>query len=279
MENPAIATVTRLTSPAFGHVLRKWRLARRWSQLDLALEAGISSRHLSFLETGRAQPSRDMVVRLSQVLDVPLQERNSLLLAAGYAPAYAETPLTAPELEPIQRALQYILHQQEPYPACVVDGVWNVVQKNDAAQRIFALLMDQPLPPDLARNAMHALFHPQGIRRYVTNWEECSGAMIERVHREAGTGNEASQRLLKDLLAYPGIPSPWHTPDLSRPLPPLFTVRLRKGDQSFAFFTTLATLGTPQDVTLQQLRIESFFPADLATEAATRRLAQESAAV
>src|SRR3954467_15035430 len=160
-------------SGGFGRQLRHWRTGRRPSPRGLATEAGISTRHLSFLETGRAQPSREMVQLLAGMLDVPLGDRNALLVSAGYAPAYGERPLSAPELEPVRRALQFTLRQQEPYPALVVDGEWNIVMGNEGAGRIFDLFED----PDCAdchtmANVMRTVFHPKGLRRYIVNWEE-----------------------------------------------------------------------------------------------------------
>src|SRR3954463_9464139 len=162
---------------SFGKLLRRWRDVRGMSQLSLATEAGISTRHLSFLETGRAQPSREMVQLLAGMLDVPLGERNALLVSAGYAPAYGERPLSAPELEPVRRALQFTLRQQEPLPALVVDGEWNVVMKNDGAHRMFQLFAE---PGDMAQpvNVMRTVFCPGGLRRYIVNWEELAECLV-----------------------------------------------------------------------------------------------------
>jgi transcriptional regulator with XRE-family HTH domain len=243
------------------------------SQLGLAVEAEISSRHVSFLETGRTQPSRDMVQRLGAVLDLPLDERNALLLAAGYAPGYGERELSAPDLAHVHRALTFILRQQEPYPAIVVDRAWNVVMHNDASTRIFGLFRGPALlAPEIANNALLATFHPDGLRRFVVNWEELAGPLIHTVHREAAT-SEAAARLRDALLAYPGVPARWKVPDPSAAAAPVLSMRLARGDLSLAFFSTITTLATPQDVTLQQLRIECFHPADAVTEETARRLA------
>jgi transcriptional regulator with XRE-family HTH domain len=261
---------------SFGSLLRHWRLARGLSQLALATDADISIRHLSFLETGRAQPSRDMVQRLGHALDVPLGDRNALLLAGGYAPAYGERALAEPELAPVRRALEFILRQQEPYPALVLDGVWNVVMRNGAARRIFTPLLDAAaLSRDEARNALRATFHPRGLRRFITNWDELGGALIQTLHRDAAT-SEPVQRLRDELLAYPGVPQHWQSPDLGGPVAPLLAMHLCKGDLSLAFFSTLTALATPQDVTLQQLRIECFHPADTRTGAIAAQLARQA---
>jgi transcriptional regulator with XRE-family HTH domain len=259
----------RAEAPAqLGTLLRHWRAARRISQLDLALEADVSSRHLSFVETGRAQASREMVLRLAEALQVPLRERNALLLAAGYAPLYRETDLGAPELVEARRAVEFILDHQEPYPAIVVDRHWNVLLTNAATRRFLARFPDSA-PPGPA-NVMRLVFHPQGLRRFIENWEEVAGRLIQRVHRDAaGAPPDAPTRaLLEELLGYPGVPARWRAPELERPPAPFVTITYRLADRSLSFFSTITTFGTPQDVTLQELRIESFFPADPATAAA-----------
>ena len=256
------------SAPA-GHVgplLRHWRAARRVSQLDLALDADVSSRHLSFVETGRAQPSREMVLRLAEALEVPLRERNALLLAAGYAPLYRETDLGAPEMVDARLAVEFILAKQEPYPAIVVDRHWNLLLANPATHRFLALFL--PGPPAGPLNVMRLIFDPQGVRPFVENWEEVARHLVERLHREAaGPPDETTRALLEELLAYPGVPSDWRTPQLDRVPAPLLSIVYRKGDLRLSVFSTITTFGTPQDVTLQELRIECFFPADEATRA------------
>jgi transcriptional regulator with XRE-family HTH domain len=265
--------------PSFGGLLRQWRSMRRVSQLALATEAQISSRHMSFLETGRAQPSREMVHRLAHVLDVPLGGQNALLVAAGYAPMYGERALSAPELEHVRRALEFILRQQEPYPAIVMDGRWDIIMGNEASQRIFGLFR----PPTQegrahALNGMRTVFHPQGIRQFLLNWEELAGPLIQMVHRDAASGtNPAAASLRDELLAYPGVPAPWKLADPCTPVPPMLTMRLKKDDVCFAFFSTLTALATPRDIMLEQLRIECFYPADAVTEETARRLSAQQA--
>lgn len=267
--------------PRFGEVLRHWRAARRMSQLTLATEAEISSRHLSFLETGRAQPSREMVLLLAGVLDVPLRDQNVLLTAAGYAPIYRESALGAPELNQVRRALGFMLAQQEPFPALVVDHHWNLLLQNQAAGRLFGLFLDReaaaqvPGPPNVVRMT----FHPQGLRRYIVNWEALASPLIQQIHRAAvgGIPDEGTRQLLDEVLAYPGVPARWRTPDAKAQSAPFLPMALRKGDLALRFFTTIATLGTPQDITLQELRVECFFPGDEATEEFARRLAAGAA--
>jgi transcriptional regulator with XRE-family HTH domain len=260
--------------PAFGSLLRHWRQARRVSQLRLASEADISGRHLSFLETGRAQPSREMVQLLATVLDVPLAEQNNLLVAAGYAPIYGKRELSAPELEHIRGALEFILKQQEPYPAIVFDGEWNITARNDAANRIFSLFrITSPAGRKEGRNAIRTVFHPEAIRQYIANWEEYAGSLMQALHREAADGvNVNAARLRDELLTYPGVPSRWKVPDPFAGVPPLLTLRLKKDDLSLVFFKTLTMFAAPRDITLQQLRIECFYPADSATEELAQRL-------
>jgi transcriptional regulator with XRE-family HTH domain len=268
----------RTSAPAFGALLRHWRLARRLSQLALATEAEISARHLCFLETGRAHPSREMVQLLASVLDVPLGERNTLLLGAGYAPAYGERKLDASELAHVRRALSFVLRQQEPFPAIVVDGGWNIVMRNAAAGRLFGLFLEGgALGPEVAGNAMHHVCHPQGLRRFIVNWEEFAGPLIQALHREAAGGtNPPAARLRDELLAYPGMPARWKVPDPRTSVPPVLAMRLQRDGLALAFFSTLTALATPRDVTLEHLRIECFYPADDATEATARRLAGDT---
>jgi transcriptional regulator with XRE-family HTH domain len=261
---------------SFGTVLRRWRTARAMSQLTLATEAGISTRHLSFLETGRAQPSREMVQLLAGMLDVPFGDRNALLVSAGYAPAYGERPLSAPELEPVRRALTFTLRQQEPFPALVLDGEWNIVMRNDASHRIFDLF-DEPRDRSRPVNVMRTVFDPRGLRRFIVNWEELAECLVHSMHRQiAATGSEAMMRLRDELLAQPGVPSRWNVPDPCVTMQPLVSMQLRKDDLSLTFFSMVTTLGTARDVMLQQLKIECFFPADAATEETARRLASAS---
>jgi transcriptional regulator with XRE-family HTH domain len=262
----------------FGRLLRHWRQARGLSQLALAVDAETSTRHVSFLETGRTQPSREMVRRLGAALDLPFDERNSLLLAAGYAPDWSRRELGAPEMAHVKRALAFILHQQEPFPALVIDGTWNIVMRNDAVTRIFGLFRGATSPgASVLNNALLATFHPDGLRQFVEDWEELAGPLLHTVHREAAT-SEAAGRLRDTLLAFPGVPPRWKVPDPAAAATPVLSMRLKRGDLSLAFFSTITTLATPQDVTLQQLRIECFHPADAATEEAARRLAATSSA-
>jgi transcriptional regulator with XRE-family HTH domain len=264
-----------------GPLLRRWRAARRMSQLDLALAAGVSSRHVSFVETGRSKPSREMLLVLSTVLDVPLRERNALLQAAGFAAVYRETALDDPEMAGMRQALELILRQHEPFGAVAMDRHWDIVMANAAYVRFLGVLSPgaaAPAPLSVAPrprlNALRMLFDPGGLRPHVVNWPRLARDLLMRVHRESSAGaGERAAALLADLLAYPDIPADWREPDLETPPSLVLPVELRVGGRTVRFFSTLTTLGAPQDVTLQELRIESFHAADAETEQLVRGMA------
>jgi len=262
---------TSSEATTFGSLLQYWRKLKSLSQLALAMEADVSPRHVSFLETGRAKPSRDMVVSLATVLGVPLRERNHLLLAAGFAPLYREAPLDAPELGPVRAALDAILRQQEPFPAVVLNRYWDILDMNQAARRFFGMLLgeraDRPPP-----NVLRLMFDPKELRPLVTNWDTVAESLLQRLHREAtgGVKDATTLALLGEILAYPDIPTSLRRPNLELPLVPVVSVCFRHQDTAYGFFSTVTTLGTPQDVTLEELRIECFFPADRATEERAR---------
>lgn len=252
---------------SIGALLQYWRKTRNLSQLALANEADVSARHVCFVETGRAKPSRDMVIQLATALDVPLRERNALLLAAGFAPVYGEARLDAPELAPVRRALDAILKQQEPFPAVVLDRQWDILQTNAGGARFFSSLLGNRESGGTP-NVLRLMFDPQGLRPHVTNWEAVAETLVRRVHREAlgGAPDPALSKLLAEVLAYPDVPARLRAPNLVTPQLPVVPVCFAKDGVSFDFFSTITTLGTPQDVTLQELRIECFFPANPETE-------------
>jgi transcriptional regulator with XRE-family HTH domain len=262
-----------------GGLIRQWRERRRRSQLTLALDAEISSRHLSFLETGRANPSRDMVLLLARVLEVPPRGRNELLLAAGYAPVYHERGLDAPEMAQVRRALEFTLRQQEPYPALVVDGRWNILMSNEGSSRLLGLFLE---PAEIGAlgppNAMRLFYHPRGMRPFIVNWKATAGALIQWLHRDMLRGHPETARLLDELLSYPDVPREWRTFDLDAPAAPFLAVELARNDIHLSFFSTLTSLGVPYDITLDELRVECFFAADEGSEALMRRLARKSPA-
>lgn len=268
----ALPTPNRL-----GTLLREWRAARRLSQLDLALEANVSPRHLSCVETGKSQPSREMIARLADALDMPLRERNALLVAAGYAPRYPETALATPELAQVRRAIEFILAQQEPYPAFVLNRRWDVLMANAAALRVNGFVMRGRASAHA--NMIRQIFDPADLRDAVENWEEVAGDLVRHLHAEvaAAPSDEAARALLDEALAYPGVPARWRLRDVDTAPAPLLTTVLRRDDERLRFFSTITTFGTPRDVTLEELRIECCFPVDEGTAALCRRLAREGA--
>lgn len=269
------------TRRPIGRLLRQWRERRRLSQLALAVEAEVSARHLSFVETGRAQPSREMVLLLARVLDVPPRARNELLTAAGYAPIYRETSIEAPEMAEVRRALHFILRQQEPYPALVLDGYWNILLSNEATGRLMGLFLDPKAAATLGPpNAMRLFYHPRGMRPFIVNWEATAAALIQWLHRDMlrGVAGGETSRLLEELLSYPDVPHQWRMLDLDASPDPFLAVELAKDGVHLKFFSTLTSLGAPHDITLHELRVECFYPADGESEELMRRLARESGA-
>lgn len=259
----------------FGAQLRSWRLARRVSQEQLAARAGVSAKHLSFVENGRSQPSREIVLALAGALEVPLRERNTLLAAAGFAAAYRSSPLDGEELVHLRRAIDHVLAQQEPFGAVVVDGEWNLLRANRGAATLFA-----QFPPAGAdgvaamANLVLGTLHPQALRPYMVNWAEVAGHLVARLHREIGArpGDESLRRLLARALAQPDVPLEWRAPMPGKLAAPFITVHLRSPTIEVKLFTMLTSIGTPLDVTAEEIHIETYFPADDATEAAIRSL-------
>ncbi len=260
--------------PPIGRLLQHWRQVRRKSQFALALDAGVSTRHLSFVESGRANPSRDMVLLLAEALQVPFRERNDLLTAAGFASIYRDAGLGAPDLTPARKAIDLILRHQEPYPAVVMDRHWNLLDTNGAARRLFEFLLEGSAPPG-PPNVIRLMFHPAGVRRWVSNWESVAVALIQRIHREAvgGTPDTATQQLLDEASALAGMPARMVSRGLDGSVPPLWPVQFRKEALALDFFSTVTTLGTPGDITLQEIRIECFFPANDTSEKAAHTFA------
>jgi transcriptional regulator with XRE-family HTH domain len=265
-------TADRRPGGTVGHLLREWRAARGMSQLDLALQAGFSARHVSFIETGRTQPSRQALLVLTETLEVPLRERNRLLEAGGYAHIYRQTPLAAEEMAHIRGVLQFILDRHKPYAAVVLDRYSNCLMGNGASERLVAALVDSSLLAE-HMNHLRLLFHPLGVRRWIVNWDEVARTMLARAERELGPSQDDEARALLSELqgCVGGFPrerssSPLNVADL------LLPIHIRKDDFELRLFSTIMTLGTPQDVTLQELRIETFFPADEASERSWRKV-------
>ena len=250
-----------------GPLLRRWRDQRRLSQMELALEAEVSTRHLSFVETGRSKPSREMVVRLAEHLDVPLRERNELLLAAGYAPAYPESSLEDAEMGQVREAVRRLLAAHEPYPAVAVDRRWELVDGNAGVPLITAGCAAHLLEPPV--NALRLSLHPEGMAPRIANLAEWRGHLLGRLRREVTATQDAQLRsLLAELEAYPGGGDDAET----RPGPGAIAVplRLRHDGAELAFLSTITTFGTPLDITVSELSIEAFFPADDRTAAVLR---------
>jgi transcriptional regulator with XRE-family HTH domain len=249
-----------------GPLLRRWRGQRRLSQMELALEAEVSTRHLSFVETGRAQPSRAMVVRLAEHLDVPLRERNELLLAAGYAPAYPESDLDDAQLAQVRTIVQRLLTAHEPYPAVAVDRHWELLDGNAGLPLMTAGVAAHLLEPPI--NALRLSLHPEGMAPRIVNLGEWRGHLLARLRREVAATQDAQLRsLLSELSSYPGGGEEVATQgEIVVPL------RLRHEAGELAFMSTVTTFGTPLDITVSELSIEAFFPADDRTAAVLRAL-------
>jgi transcriptional regulator with XRE-family HTH domain len=256
-----------------GRLLRYWRDVRGVSQLDLSLEAGVSQRQISFIESGRSVPGRNTVLILAQSLDVPLRERNALLLAAGYAPVYSESPWNAEEMQSVVRALERVVRQHEPFPAIVMDRHWNVLMTNQAAPRFFDRFIDMAARKG-PRNMLHLIFDPDGMRPFIDDWESVSRSLLQRVYRESvgQVIDRETGSLLDALLAYPGVPQDWkayRAPSSTMPVVPLGFVL---DGVVLRYFSMVTSVGTPQTVAAQELRLECMFPADDATEARHRQL-------
>ncbi|MFC4175337.1 helix-turn-helix domain-containing protein [Microvirga sp. GCM10011540] len=261
------------TKPVGDHI-REWRQRRRMSQLDLALEADISTRHLSFLETGRSQPSREMVLHLAEKLDLPLRERNIMLVSAGYAPVYSQKSLDDPELRSARQAVDLVLKGHDPYPALAVDRHWHLIAANDA---LFPLIGD--VDPALLKppvNVLRLSVHPAGIARRIVNFTEWRNHLVTRLrHQVDVTGDAVLSGLMEELSAYP-------IPDAARrgPAPAdhyagvVVPLKLTVPEGVLTLFSTTTVFGTPVDVTLSELAIEAFFPADAETALLLRRMAE-----
>jgi transcriptional regulator with XRE-family HTH domain len=262
------------TAHPVGDLLRDWRQRRRMSQLDLACEADISTKHLSFLETGRSVPSRDMVLHLAERLEVPLRERNVLLVAAGYAPVFPERPLQDPALQAARKAVDLVLAGHEPYPALAVDRHWRLIAANAAVTRLIAGADAKLLAPPV--NVLRLSLHPQGMAPRIANYHEWRTHLLVRLRRQIDlTADPVLTQLLAELNGYPAPPGakrerPTRNGDYAGVVVPL---QLAIGDSVLSFFSTITIFGTPLDITLSELALESFFPADAATGEMLRRLA------
>lgn len=263
----------------FPRLLREWRHKRRWSQLDLALTSGVSQRHISFLESARANPSRTMILHLSEALEVPLRTRNHWLTAAGYAPLFEARALDDPQMAQVMGAVRMMLKAHEPYPAIALDRAWNVLLSNRPFD-VLSMMLSTLLGTDIwervggeTRNLMRLFFHPLGIRPYVTNWSAVGPLLWQRAEREAhDLGGAEMQAVLDGLAPFQDAEVLWSASDTA--LLPVVPFTIAAGDQRISLFAVVATFGTAQDVTTDELRIETLFPADAETEGLFRAMAE-----
>ncbi|MBT2397158.1 helix-turn-helix domain-containing protein [Streptomyces sp. ISL-100] len=250
-----------------GALLRGWREQRRLSQLELALRADSSARHISFIETGRSRPSQEMVLRLAEHLDVPVRERNALLLAAGYAPQYTETPLDDPSLAALREGIERLLVGYEPYPAVVVDGSYTVVAANRGMTMLLDGLPEHLLTPPL--NAMRITLHPEGLASRIRNLREWRGHLMEQMERQIALARSPALRAVYDEVAAYPVPEP-DAADAQRPADPPYPyfalpLQVEHDGQVLSFISSISTFNTPMDVTVAELAIETFLPADPTT--------------
>jgi transcriptional regulator with XRE-family HTH domain len=248
-------------------LLRGWRATRHKSQLDVALDAGVSQRQFSFIESGRSIPKRETLLAIAGALDVPLRERNALLLAGGYAPHYSDAAWDEPQMRSIRAAVDRMLRKQEPYPAVLMDRYWNVLASNDASPRFFGTFID--MTSRAKRNLLHLMFDPGGMRPFIHDWERVSRSLLERVRREAvgRVADASTQELLCELLAYSGTTLSVKTIASGGSDLPMIPLSFVREGTVLNYFSMVTTVGTPQSIAAQELRVECLFPADEATEA------------
>ena len=270
--------MTTATAGNFQTLCRQWRQYRKLSQLDLALAANVSQRHVSWLENGRSAPSRDMVVRLSEAMDIPLRERNALLQSAGYTPIYRETDLSDPAMGPVLDALERMLRHHEPLPAVVVDRYWNLKLRNRAADLLLGLGGDiEEIMADTgtsgAINLALLTLHPQGLRRYISNWEQAAPSFVRRLRADArALGDQALLARFEQFIALSDAPDDH---GVAESLLPVLPLEIDVDGLRLSLFTVMSTIGTAQDITADELRLEAFYPADADTEAFFRAAAAE----
>jgi transcriptional regulator with XRE-family HTH domain len=266
----SLSLVKKRPTNNLGDLLRHWRDLRGVTQFDLSSASGVSQRHISFIESGRSSPSRQALVDLAQALDIPLRDRNTLLLAAGYAPLYSDGAWDAGEMRSITKALQRILRQHEPYPAVVMDCYWNVVLSNEAAPAFFNRFIELSARPQ-PRNLLHLMFDPKGMQPYIADWEQVAQSLILRIYRESvgRIVDEKTKELVTALLEYPGAKPEWKIPKALSvaSVLPVVPIGFMLGGERINYFSMITTVGTPQTIAAQELRLECLFPADDATEA------------
>lgn len=266
---------TTAETSTFPQMLKAWRTKRRLSQLDLALESGVSQRHVSFLESGRAKPSRAMILQLSETLEVPLRERNDWLVAAGFAPVFRARPLDDPQMGQVMNAVRMMLANHEPFPAIAIDRAWNIRLSNRPFDVLASMVGEEVWTrvggPE--RNLMRLFFHPNGVKPLVLNWQTIAPLLWHRARREADAlGGQEMKAVLADLSQYQDAETLWSAEETA--LVPVLPLEMQKDGLRVSLFTVIATFGTAQDVTADELRIESFFAADEATDMIFRAAAK-----
>lgn len=269
---PRVIPMDASSAAELGELVRNWRRRRKLSQLELASRAEVSARHLSFIENGRAKPSRDLVLRLSEHLEVPVRQRNTLLVAAGYAPQYEENPFGAPRLSAVRTSVDRLLSAHEPYPALVFDVHETVVAMNDAARRLMSGASPELLTPPI--NLMRLALHPQGLSQYVVNQAEMRSQMLTRLHRQlVHSGSEKLRRLYDEVSSYPYLPNPDGDGDSGDDV--LSCLIVHKFDTELRLFSTVTTFGAATDITVAELSLEMFHPADARTADALKAAAAQ----
>ena len=258
-----------------GELLRYWRGTRGKSQIELSLDTGVSQRHLSFIESGRSAPSRQTLMNIAQGLEVPFRDRNHLLLAAGFAPIYGEDAWNADEMKSVNTALERVLRQHEPFPAMVMDRYWNVFMTNASAPRFFNTFIDLEARPK-PRNLLHLMFDPAGLRPFIAHWDRTAKSLIQRAHRESvgHVIDERTRDLLTTLMAYPEVEDALKLTDAAIPEPmlPMIPLSFLRDGRTLNYFSMVTTVGAPQTIATQELRIECMYPADDQTDVQHRAL-------
>lgn len=260
---------SRLPVSQLGDLLRYWRNLRGKSQFDLSLDTGCSQRHISFIESGRSVPSRQVLMEIAQALDIPLRDRNVILLAAGYAPIYSEGAWNGPEMKSITGVLERMLRQHEPFPAVVMDRYWNILMANESTPRFFGSFTETAVRKS-PRNILHLMFDQERMRPFIANWESVAKSLFERIYRESvGCAiDEKTRELVAALQAYPGVKAEWKSPKVlsTASVMPMIPIGFMRGGRVLNYFSMVTTVGTPQTVAAQELRIECMYPVDEETE-------------
>jgi len=267
-------TAPERESNLFRALLRHHRSGRGMSQLDLSIAAEVSCRHISFLETGRAQPSREMVLRLAAALGLGLRDANALLQAAGLPRAFPESRVDAPWPPAIERVIARMLAQQEPYPMVVLNARYDLLRANRSASQLMARFVRDPAALREPINVLHLIFHPDLMRPYLEDWPELARSLLTRLQREAigRLSDDAILELVRELCTYPGVPEDWRQPALDLPLTPAVEFGMQRDGMRVRFLTTVTVFNAPLDVALEDIQLESYFPVDDATEALCREL-------